>query len=687
MKKLFLLVLLVCTNVIPAESQNFITQLEGYGNDGQYDKADSIYKLASTQYSNQSIQKLELDVKYASYLDAQSKFGQAYSILQEAKERMAALKKTTDNSETGKKIQELEATATYEMAYGLWSSNKNQQARVLVTEAIEQATALNDSVLMAESYNLAGTIHRRLFMLDKAIALFQHALQITEERKDYALASIIISNISILYNEIEEPEKAVEISRKLFAYPDTDPLSLQHQTNRIILLCNHGILLTNAHLLQNARDTFLLAEKTMSAQTPEGLKFYVYTNCGRALRDAGTPQKAIRYYQQALSFRKYSRNPQHQANFDYLYGYALFHDTDSLAQACRYASDAVRFYRKDSLNMMLPKSLLLLSEIEARRHNLSTSAALAHEAYERELYLQKDKYHKRLAGFQAELETQEKDLEISRLNEKRTLEKITYQTRSYTISSILAFTLLLSVILIIHMRKRKIAFRLKQTELEGEIKQREAQSKLLISEMSKKMTDQYLNGLEDSNRRISRELHDGVCNELLAVSIQTTQITPQQLTAQINRIREDVRQLSHQLSSPTFSHISLYEMLHLYSDKLQTLESPRFQAYIADDIQHTVLSSEQILEVYRIVQEAVSNTIRHAHAKQMYLTVSRQDNEVEIIFEDDGIGFDSSLAAANKLTSGLGLKSVRERVHKLQGELQIETAHGKGTILHIQFPG
>lgn len=693
MKRLLLIILLFGTGIAETVAQDFVKQIETYGDNGEYNKADSVYHLACKliNYTNHPVEALDLHVTYAIYLDAQYKYNQARTLLTQARKEIPQIRKTAHNPETLKRIQELEAVATYELAYGLWLNDKSTDAKGIAAEAIEQATALNDSSLMAESYNLAGVIYRRLFMLDKAISSFQKTLKIAEGLKDYNMASSIIVNISILYNELEEDKKAVEISRKQFDYPPiADTLSIAYRTRRIERLCNHGILLSNIPEVQyyeNALDTLLLAEKYIDEKMPKEAKFFVYNHCGGTLWKLKRAEESLQYYRKALQYRNQIQRPQYRANFDYAYGNLLSHNTDSLNQAYQFASDAVNFYRtKDSLNVMFPKSLLLLSEIEAKRNNLSTSASLARESYKREVARQKNRFQKLFAGYRAEQETQEKEIEISRLNEKRAIEKAHYQSRTYTIAGVLVLVLLLSALLIIHMRKRKIAFRLKQAELEGEIREKEAKSRLLASEMSKKMTDQYLNGLEDSNNRISKELHDGVCNELLAVSMQAAHTTPQQLSEQIGRIREDVRQLSHQLSSPTFSHISLYEMLHLYSEKLQTLGSPQFHAYIAADIQHIVLPPEQILEVYRIVQEAVSNTIRHAQARQMYLTVSRQENSVELLFEDDGKGFDLHTQTGKDFTSGLGLKTIRERTHKLQGECRIESAPGKGTILHITFP-
>lgn len=310
--------------------------------------------------------------------------------------------------------------------------------------------------------------------------------------------------------------------------------------------------------------------------------------------------------------------------------------------------------------------------------------ALALEAHETEKGLQTQSFHNRLSGFEAELKTKEKDLQIINLKNIQAEEKNAYQTKIHTAIGILTATVLLVIILVISMRKRRIAFRFKQMELEKQIKEKEMQSQLLISEMNKKMTDQYLNGLEDSNNRISRELHDGICNELLSMEMTVSQTDTGILTKQIQSIRESLRGLSHQLSTPVFDNISLYQMLSIYTDRLRHLENLNIQAYIEEDISKLKLSSDKVLDIYRIIQECISNILKHAHAQNAYITISQAQGNVEIIIEDDGKGF--AIGRLHDSHEGLGLRSMKERISKLQGSYEIESAEGKGTLVHIYFP-
>jgi len=87
--------------------------------------------------------------------------------------------------------------------------------------------------------------------------------------------------------------------------------------------------------------------------------------------------------------------------------------------------------------------------------------------------------------------------------------------------------------------------------------------------------------------------------------------------------------------------------------------------------------------VFRIVQEALANTIRHAQATRVGVLVERRDGHLLALVEDDGVGFDLEQAAAS---GRLGLAGMRERAEMLGGSLTVETAPGAGTTVVLEVP-
>lgn len=179
---------------------------------------DSIYSLAKQQvnYQNDPVAAVEIHTTYATYLNSKREYDKAYSILKDVKKEISLLKDRRFSSDAQKKLLQSESIATYEIAYGLWSNNKLDEAKKFAHEAIKLFEQANDTSRLAESYNLSGVIYKNSFMLDKAILMYKKALKITEQQKDYTLSAIISSNIATLYNELEENQKAIVFSRRFF---------------------------------------------------------------------------------------------------------------------------------------------------------------------------------------------------------------------------------------------------------------------------------------------------------------------------------------------------------------------------------------------------------------------------------------------------------------------------------------
>ena len=99
----------------------------------------------------------------------------------------------------------------------------------------------------------------------------------------------------------------------------------------------------------------------------------------------------------------------------------------------------------------------------------------------------------------------------------------------------------------------------------------------------------------------------------------------------------------------------------------------------ADDVDMELPDSHRTT-VYRIVQEALQNVVRHSGAKQVQIFIRREHNRLSVVIQDDGKGFDP------EVTRGLGLLGIHERVHRLDGTLQVISEPGKGTILSLMLP-
>jgi PAS domain S-box-containing protein len=230
---------------------------------------------------------------------------------------------------------------------------------------------------------------------------------------------------------------------------------------------------------------------------------------------------------------------------------------------------------------------------------------------------------------------------------------------------------------------------------------RDAEGTLLASEAALRqkhaeiqdLAGRLITAQEAERARIARELHDDVSQQLAAISIAIsecrrrpeTQASADLLEAlaairgQTVGLAEDIRLLSHDIHPSALKHSSLPDALRSHCREFAQQLSIRVAVEADDDL--AVSDMETALCLYRIAQEALRNIAKHAHARQVQVTVRQVDDELRLTVTDDGKGFD--LATVQQRAGGLGLRSIEERVRLVGGHLSIETAPDQGTRITV----
>jgi signal transduction histidine kinase len=210
-----------------------------------------------------------------------------------------------------------------------------------------------------------------------------------------------------------------------------------------------------------------------------------------------------------------------------------------------------------------------------------------------------------------------------------------------------------------------------------------------------RLSSQLLDAHEDERRSIARELHDEVGQVLTAIKVElaVAQRTidsaggPPHVLQSARSIADGalhtVRDLSHLLHPPLLDDLGLSSAIEWYIRGFTKRHGIQVRL-VADPIPERLTPDTEAAS-YRIVQEALTNVAKHAHATTCRVYVQRLPKTVLITVEDDGIGFDPA-AASNSSDPGLGLIGIRERVSQLGGILRIESASEQGTRLTVELP-
>ena len=195
-----------------------------------------------------------------------------------------------------------------------------------------------------------------------------------------------------------------------------------------------------------------------------------------------------------------------------------------------------------------------------------------------------------------------------------------------------------------------------------------------------------LEGQELERKRLARELHDETGQALASILLGLRSLEAQVGTEPVATIRElvgsaldDVRRLTVELRPPALDDFGLGPAL----ERLTALTGERSGLDIQLSVRSPLkLSPDQETALYRIVQEALTNVIKHARARSVSIVVMPSGGAVRAVIEDDGVGFDP----ARVRDGALGLVGIRERVALFGGRFEVESAPGEGTTLVIELP-
>ncbi|MEW6584080.1 MAG: histidine kinase, partial [Nitrospirota bacterium] len=217
-------------------------------------------------------------------------------------------------------------------------------------------------------------------------------------------------------------------------------------------------------------------------------------------------------------------------------------------------------------------------------------------------------------------------------------------------------------------------------------------------EQLRHLSSQLITAQEEERRRLSRELHDELGQSLSLMKIRVRYIRNKlrrdqeslvneadEILQYIDAVIENVRRLSKDLSPSVLEDLGLTSAIMW---QIGNFARNNEQIRVTHDIINidSVIPRNMHINVYRIVQEALTNIERHADARNVSIGISMDDEKVFFHVHDDGKGFESRKESLGDVKAGLGLTSMKERVWMLEGTLDISSREGQGTSVAVSVP-
>ena len=533
------------------------------------------------------------------------------------------------------------AMAVGEKANNMLILGRMADALPLCRQAISEGERIGNDEVLINQYSTCGIVYRRLGLADSAMWAYQHGIEVSKRvgLKDYV--ANLYNNIAVMFVETDRLKEGIsyaeEATRWATEAKDTVELFSALATKASALLkqndykgARHTIVPHFDEILGTGSTP--LALKTASPMLQSCVKLGLIDETDSYLRKLQpVMQKVEPASNGSLGILEIEAALMH-AQHNYMGELALWNRIETLCKT----------------NQGVPQQRIMWSKAECMRLTGNTNEALRYmrEAYNIADSTKNSDVNRQLSEFSVRYNTQQKELQIVKLNQ----EKATERARLMTVVLVLAVTsMLLAFGIVLILYKRRIANQRYELNLRRK----------------------YIEGLESERARLARELHDGVCNDLLGLQILMTTSDKEQTIPILKDIMIGVRQISHDLMPPRFAHADIAKVAADYVTHYPLANCKiNFQATDTDRWQH--IDQAKAFEIYRIVQELMGNIAKHANAHIINVSMTYEKWGL-IVLEVENDGAQPQLKDS---PNGIGLYTTTDRVLGMNGEIKRSETKG-----------
>ncbi|WP_298514051.1 sensor histidine kinase [uncultured Kordia sp.] len=199
--------------------------------------------------------------------------------------------------------------------------------------------------------------------------------------------------------------------------------------------------------------------------------------------------------------------------------------------------------------------------------------------------------------------------------------------------------------------------------------------------LQKQFSHDLIKGQEEERSRLARELHDSVGQKLMLLSKTTKNLGNENAEQLASSTLEEVRTISRGLHPSNLERLGLTEAVNALVYDINANTDLFFTEEI-DNIDNT-LSKEAELHLYRIIQESLSNIVKHSGAKAVKMEIQKKENSIDVLVSDNGKGFDFESKYKNM---SLGLKTLFERAKIIGSKLILKSEINQGTVISLNVP-
>lgn len=545
-----------------------------------------------------------------------------------------------------------------ETADTYYQAGKVDSALWAIEQALQLAMTEKDTCAMMSCYTSQGVYLRSSGKLTEAITAYDKALQYApllsgNNEENLQAITTLYNNLATVYLDMKNPAQAVKYA--LDAVKQADKCHDKSFRTQIYTVCS-SIFITQEEY--EAAKTYLpkaiaLSQQLQQPETELGARTYYLLTLFRTQASASEIQKLVEQTN-ALAAKVNST----MALVNYYQVLFYVQQTRKEWKAATQTAQKILqlpgienypFLQYDVYNN-LHLVYKELSDFPQAYHTLELAKALSDSLFVQEKSRQ-------LEELSVKYETQKKELEYQKLQEKRQKEKQNLQLK---ITFLLILMAIMAFVSLYFIQKQKL--RIERQKREAEAQKREFET--LQRDTERNATRAYLKELEQERNRLAKELHDGVCNDLYALEMNASTLN-ESWRELLRTSRENIRRVSHELLPPTFQETTLKQVLQNYAERMTSTACKVTLITLPEECDWSVLPETYCLNIYRIIQEATGNALKHASSTEIHLTLEWKLPNLELTISHNGKFSSTS-------EKGIGLQTMKERVMAMKGHISVE---------------
>ncbi|HPH30802.1 MAG TPA: sensor histidine kinase [Chitinophagaceae bacterium] len=535
---------------------------------------------------------------------------------------------------------------------------------------LDIARSRNDSFNIGVSFFNIGIGFRFMSELDSAVVYTLQGAKLLEGKGYSNIESSINDGLQTLYMTLGQYEKAISYGNKAVELAR----KLEDQSALANSLSNLGLSYSETNRVSEAKKIYLEALQIAESTNNKSIQAVVLNNLSDIAIKENQFDRLKTYAERSIALAGEMEDEGTLISGKLsLAAYLLSRQEYVAAQ--EQALAALALSEKQNLLEGKTTSLGMLSAIAFSRQDYKKGFEYYYQKMDFEGKVFNQSLQQKEAALRIRYETEKKDTQIL-------LQRTELQRKTVFNYLLIGGAAALLLITLLSYR----TYRQKQKLQQHRIEELETQQQLLAAEA-------VMKGEEQERTRLAKDLHDGLGGMLSGIkySFQTMKgnliMTPENQQAfersmdMLDSSIKEMRRVAHNMMPEVLVKFGLDTAMKDFCDDINRSGALRvvYQSLGMDLLQ---VEQTAAIAVYRIVQELLNNTMKHAAAKTAIVQLSRTDAGINITVEDDGKGFDPVILSGGK---GIGWSNIQSRVEYLKGKMDVRSTPGNGTSVNIEF--